>query len=60
MPYPYSNKNNHKSNNDKSVVDRLNRLKAERMEYNVIYANRKMICNNCKIELNDKNQVHEC
>ena len=30
------------------------------MEYNVIYVKGKMICNNFKIELNDKNKNHEC
>ena len=49
---PYRNKNNHKCNNDKSFVDKLNRikkLKSELMEYNIIYENGKMICKNCKI-----------
>ena len=60
---PYRNKNNHKCNKDKSIVDKLNRikkLKSELMEYNIIYENGKMICKNCKIELNEKNQCHEC
>ena len=30
------------------------------MEYNIIYENGKMLCKNCKFELNEKNQCHEC